>query len=931
MCGDSEWWGMEFMPYLCRMNGLNEQQVRESREKYGDNVITPPKRTPWWRLYIEKFRDPIIRILIIAALLSFVISSIQHEYAETIGIIVAIVLATGVGFWFEYDAGRKFDILNAAGEMSAVKVVRAGRVEQIARHEVVVGDVVIVDTGDEVPADGVLIDAISLQVDESMLTGEPIADKHVDAGAADADAAYPANRLLRGTTIVNGHGEMVVEAVGDRTEMGSVARQSTEQTDEPTPLDRQLSRLASLIGRVGMVVGILAFAVFFVKDVWLAYDFGSMHSWTDALPALQATLRYFMVAVTLIVVAVPEGLPMSVTLSLALNMRRMLKTNNLVRRLHACETMGAITTICTDKTGTLTQNRMEVSERLSWGKAETNTKGERDFIGEMLAEAISVNSTAHLQTKAGKRRSQSKGIGNPTEVALLTDLMKRGYDYKAYRKAAKVLSQTAFSTERKYMATRVRSGVTEGRVDYLKGAPEIVVNACGTVMVGNDDRRDIADYRSEIRRRLSDWQGRGMRTLAIACRKAEDDSALTDGHRPLSAGEGYALLAIVAISDPVRTDVREAISQCRKAGVDVKMVTGDSERTAIAIGGQTGLLTDNDSPEAIISGADFALLTDEEARRRVKGLKVMSRAKPADKSRLVRLLQSVGEVVAVTGDGTNDAPALNHAHVGLSMGSGTAVAKHASDITLMDDSFGSICTAIMWGRSLYKNIQRFIVFQLTINLIALLIVGVGALIGSEPPLTVTQMLWVNLIMDTFAALALSSTPPDAKVMNDKPRRQNDFIISRDMWAIILITGLGITAALVGMLLAYHGTEDGLTPRRLTEFFTLFVLFQFWNLFNARVVGTTDSAFSRLGRSYGLLAVATAILLGQVIIVNFGGQVFRTVPLDIGTWGVLFAISSLLLWVGEIVRAVKRKAVSATAKAGRPDDSRHPHTAPPYHD
>ena len=740
--------------------GLTGAEVEQSRQRYGANVLTPPKRKSLWRLFFEKFNDPVIRILLVAALLSLGIGFIHNEFAEAIGIFCAIFLATGVAFWFEYDAMKKFDVLNSTNDDTPVKVVRDGHVTEIPKRDVVVGDTVILQSGEEVPADGRLTEAVSLKINESTLTGEPQIDKTTDPAHFDPEATYPSDHAMRGTTVIEGHGTMTVTAVGDATEFGHVAEQATVESEEQTPLNLQLQKLSKLIGRVGISLAIVTFVALLVKGMIIGDLLRS-----DWLTIATEVLQYFMVAVTLIVVAVPEGLPMSVTLSLAVNMRRMLRTNNLVRKMHASETMGAITVICTDKTGTLTRNQMRVFETKLYG----NTPD------AIVDEGIAANSTAFLDADA-------RVIGNPTEGALLLWLRDRGVDYAPLRDAARVVDQLTFTTERKFMATLVESP-TEGRVLYVKGAPEIVLDRCS----GFGDKEEVV-------RQLTAYQNMAMRTLGLAYRKTEADTceqALSEG--PLT------FIGIAAISDPVRDDVPAAVGECLDAGIAVKIVTGDTPATAKEIGRQIGLWTAEDTDYNHLTGTEFAAMSDEELLGRVQALKIMSRARPLDKQRLVRLLQQRGEVVAVTGDGTNDAPALNFAQVGLSMGSGTSVAKEASDITLMDDSFSSIATAVMWGRSLYKNIQRFVLFQLTINFVAIVIVLLGSIFGSQLPLTVTQMLWVNLIMDTFAALALASLPPSRSVMREKPRKNSDFIITRPMIRSIVGVGIVFVAALLGML------------------------------------------------------------------------------------------------------------------------------------
>ena len=881
--------------------GLTDSEVLQSREKNGINLLTPPKRPSLWKLYLEKFEDPVVRVLLVAAVFSLIISIIENEYAETIGIIAAILLATGIGFFFEYDANKKFDLLNAVNEETLVKVIRNGRVQEVPRKDIVVGDIVILETGEEIPADGELVEAISLQVNESNLTGEPVINKTIIEADFDEEATYASNLVMRGTTVVDGHGTMRVLHVGDATEIGKVARQSTEENLEPTPLNIQLTKLANLIGKIGFTVAGLAFLIFFVKDVLLYFDFGALNGWHEWLPVFERTLKYFMMAVTLIVVAVPEGLPMSVTLSLALNMRRMLSTNNLVRKMHACETMGAITVICTDKTGTLTQNLMQVHEPNFYGIKNGSNLSDDD-ISALIAEGISANSTAFLEeTEAGEK---PKGVGNPTEVALLLWLNSQGRNYLKLRENARVLDQLTFSTERKFMATLVESPLIGKKILYIKGAPEIVLGKCKEVVL--DGRRvDAVEYRSTVEAQLLNYQNMAMRTLGFAFKIVEENEP-NDCVELVSTND-LNFLGVVAISDPIRPDVPAAVAKCQSAGIGIKIVTGDTPGTATEIARQIGLWKpETDTDRNRITGVAFAELSDEEALDRVMDLKIMSRARPTDKQRLVQLLQQKGAVVAVTGDGTNDAPALNHAQVGLSMGTGTSVAKEASDITLLDDSFNSIGTAVMWGRSLYHNIQRFILFQLTINLSALLIVLIGSMFGRELPLTVTQMLWVNMIIDTFAAAALASLPPNPKVMNEMPRKSTDFIISPKMRNYILGIGLSFTVLLLG-LMYWFTINDGVMSRHdLSVFFTTFVMLQFWNMFNAKAFLSHGSAFKNLKDSTGFLIVMFIIPIGQYLIVQFGGEVFRTVPLSWKDWGIIVGLTSLVLWIGEILRLMKKQ-------------------------
>lgn len=864
--------------------GLTDEQVKQSREQHGKNVLTPPQRTSLWKLYLDKYRDPIIQILLVAAFVSLILAFIEKNFMETIGIFVAVFLATTVGFYFERDAAKKFNLLTALSEEQPVKVRRNGKVMEIPRHDVVVGDVVLVEVGDEVPADGELIVCNDLQINESTLTGEPVTEKSLEGGG---DGAYPRNVILRSTMVMNGRGEFVVTAVGDATEIGKVAKKSTEQTSVETPLHMQLDKLAKMISKVGSVVSVAAFFIFLIHDILTNPAWGGK----DYFYMAEIVLKYFMMAVTLIVMAVPEGLPMAITLSLALNMRRMLKSNNLVRKLHACETMGAVTVICTDKTGTLTQNKMQVS-------ALELKQGD----GALLDTAIALNSTAEL--------NDGKPIGNPTESALLLWLDAQGKDYEELRKQVNVLKQLPFSTERKMMATLAE--VDGETYLFVKGAPEIVMKKC--IIEDRMLRQTVEE--------LDEWQHKAMRTLAFAYKKVEASIMRTSR---TSTAEVVALLdandlqlqAIAAIADPIRPDVPAAVQECRHAGIEVKVVTGDTAATALEIGKQIGVF--EDEPENIgadgsmtsldqqmITGEQWEALSDEEAYERAKDIRVMSRARPTDKQRLVAMLQKRGEVVAVTGDGTNDAPALHYAHVGLSLGSGTSVAKEASDMTLLDDSFKSIANAVMWGRSLYRNLQRFLFFQLVVNVAALLLVLGGSVIGTEMPLTVTQILWVNLIMDTFAALALASLPPSHEVMKDKPRKASDFIINKSIGFGILFCGI-IFFLVMFALLVYceRRGKGGVDVHELTMFFTTFVMIQFWNLFNAKALMSHHTAFRHFLKDKGMILVLVLVLVGQWIIVTFGGEMFRTTPLSLHEWLLIICSTSVVLWAGELWRTFKR--------------------------
>ncbi len=876
------------------ITGLTAHQVEENRLKYGENIITPPPRRPAWKLFLEKFRDPLIIILLIAGVLSVGISCYEywglHEGAtvffEPVGIFAAILLATGLAFYFEQKADKEFAILNKVNDDELVQVIREGNPTMVTKREVVYGDIVVITTGMEIPADGQLLEAVSLNIDESTLTGEPMAHKTTVEADFDPDATFPSDHAMRGTKVMEGHGVMRVTAVGDHTENGKVFEAARIDDHIKTPLDEQFDKLGRLITRCAYAV-----AVAIVIGRVVMYVTSTPFEWMSFMAYL---LQTFMIAVTLVVVSVPEGLPMAVTLALAYSMRRMLKTNNLVRKLHACETMGATTVICTDKTGTLTQNQMRVSAM----------KISDTIPHDLLVEGIAANSTAELDL-SGEKPSV---IGNPTEGALLLWLHDQGADYRKIRDSLTTIDELPFTTERKYMATAV-SNASGRRMLYVKGAPEIVFgmsdDACGT-------------SRAEIDRELLEFQNQGMRTLGFACKP------LDDGEDPVKDGKivanGLTFMGIASISDPIRPDVADAVKDVNNAGINVKIVTGDTPATAREIGRQIGIWTDTDSAEAIITGQEFEALDDEQLLQRVEGLKIIARARPMDKKRLVEALQSKGEVVAVTGDGTNDAPALKAAQVGLSMGDGTSVAKEASDITIIDNSFSSIGKAVMWGRSLYRNIQRFILFQMTVNIVACLIVLCGAFMGMQSPLTVTQMLWVNLIMDTFAAMALASLPPTPSVMHDAPRDRREFIITRPMRRFIIGTGGLFFAVLLAFLYYLKHTDltsltqighlpihndTGLSAYELSVFFTTFVFLQFWNMFNARAFETGRSAF-HFKDCEGFVAIAVMILIGQVMIVNVGDELFNVVPLHISNWVIIILSTSSVLWIGELLRWWERR-------------------------
>jgi len=965
-------------------SGLTNAEVLENREKFGENILTPPEKESLWSQFLEMFGDPIIKILLGALFLSILVAffemlningiliplgililstslrffkiktvedgkiaykrydwvvvilsaciisiiaipiliSVYENISfdvifEPLGILIAILLATVIGFFFNVSANKKFDILNKVNDDTLVKVIRNENICQVSKKEIVVGDIVILETGEEVPADGELLTAVSLQINESTLTGEPVITKTVNVSDFDDDATYPSNCVMRGTTLIDGHGIMRVSAVGDSTEYGKVYEGAQIDSSVETPLNEQLDRLSNLITKTSYAIAILVIIgrliVYFtqysipVGDEWLT--FGSYF------------LQTVMIAVTLIVVAVPEGLPMSVTLSLALSMKRMLSTNNLVRKMHACETMGATTVICTDKTGTLTQNQMKIYETQFYGLE--NQQLTENEISHLIKESISVNSTAYLDYSDSNK---IKALGNPTEGALLLWLHDNGIKYLPIREESEITEQLTFSTERKYMATTVWSPILKKKILYVKGAPEIVLGLCDNVR-DLDGITSKSNEQEKIESQLLGYQNQAMRTLGFAYQIVDDNiDYVKEG---VLVNTDLIFMGIVAISDPVRSDVPDAIKNCLCAGIQVKIVTGDTPGTAKEIGRQIGLWNNEDEEKHHLTGPVFAAMSDEELKQYIPELKILSRAKPMDKQRLVQLLQGLKQVVAVTGDGTNDAPALNVAQVGLSMGDGTSVAKEASDITILDNSFSSISRSVMWGRSLYQNIQRFILFQMTINVAACLIVLIGAFLGTESPLTVTQMLWVNLIMDTFAALALAALPPNPEVMRKNPRKTSDFIISKPMIKTILGVGIFFVILLFGFVQYFRHADiisltqfnindlfanffnftiekGGLSSYELSLFFTIFVMLQFWNMFNAKAFMTGKSAFASLSQSSSFIGIAFVILIGQWLIVTFGGEMFNVVPLLWSDWLIIICSTSIVLWIGEVFRLLNKK-------------------------
>lgn len=915
---------------------------------------------PWWRQYLEKFDDPIVRILVIAAVLALISGALKGEWIEGIAILITIFLATFIGFANEYKAAKEFDLLIKAADQTLVKVVRDGMVGEIPRRDIVVGDVVLVETGEEIPADGRLLEGISLLVDESRLTGESFPVPKEMGRAADGESAFPPDFLLKGTMVAEGYGTLEATAVGAGTEFGRTARKAGEETSGVTPLGAQLNDLSRLISLVGVLAAGLIFLVLTMRGVALGelapswrdllfmgiagtglvvavlpmwvpmlydglsyagmevcatglFEGDGLNGWAktvmwgakgafgaflffllagvfDLSPRTwiasaiwEEMLRYFMVVVAIIVVAVPEGLAMSVTLSLAYGMRRMMAENILVRRLHASETIGAAQIICSDKTGTLTQNVMRVHTALFPG-LEKN-----EAARELIFEGISVNSTAHL---SGSANEDPVPIGNPTEGALLLWLHSQGMHYYLIRETFWISRQWTFSAARGFMSTAGRRRTGGEMVLHVKGAPEEILARSGYILTENG-LESIAPYRWGISQAIAERQQRGMRLLSLAYSR----EPLWDDVERVT--QNLIWLGFVAIQDPVRPEVADSVAMCRRAGVEVKIVTGDNRLTAVEIARQIGLWEETDrEEEKCLSGPVFRELEDREAFDRAREIKILSRAKPLDKLRMVELLKSAGAVVAVTGDGTNDAPALNSASVGLAMGkSGTDMAREAGDIILLDDSLTSIVTAVRWGRSLYVNIQRFLIFQITINVIALGVALLGPILGVKLPLTVIQMLWVNLIMDSFAAMAFATEPPQRNVMDQPPRSSRDFIVSPAMVRMIFPFAGFCVVVFLALLIWFRWADGAMSGRELTVFFTVFILVQFWNMFNVRKFGYPQAAMFGFSENPWFFLIAGIILVGQVLIVQFGGTVFRTVPLAMMDWVWLLSITSPVLLFG----------------------------------
>lgn len=945
--------------------GLTDAEVLESRRKNGVNILTPPeKETVWDKIkeacthwivlsllavlvgtiiaagclagsmgtiiwvmptivfastfliiivgFFGGFEDPLFKILITAFVLSMAISIYEFEWVgaewttffEPIGIIVALILATGVAFVLESKNEKTFQSLNEVNDDTLVKVIRNDNVCQVTRKDVVVGDIVILNTGEEIPADCELLDGLTINVNESTLTGELSCHKTCIESEFDKDATYPSNHLMKGTTILQGYCTARVFAVGDATACGKVFEAAQVDEGDPTPLSEKLDSLADWITKASYVIaGLIVVGRLLRYFIGGDADFSTSQGWIDFVSYLLSTI---MIAVTLIVVAVPEGLPMSVTLSLAFSMRKLMKENTLPRTMHACETMGATSVICTDKTGTLTQNQMQVAD--TFFPNLSNQQLGQDEISQFIKESIAANTTANLDYSD---KYKIKAIGSPTESALLLWLHNANENYLPIRESVEIKDRVPFSTEIKYMATIVNSQVVNSRVLYVTGAPDILLNLCG----------ETGEERQSYESKLVEYQNQAYRTLGLAYAVLrDDDDVILDGK--LIDSSSLRMMGVVAISDPIRPEVPDAIKECMAAGIDVKIVTGDTVGTAKEIGRQVGLYTEDDSEDALLAANEFAAMSDEEASNRIDKLKILWRARPNDKERLVKLLKQKDAVVAVTGDGTNDAPALNAADVGLSMGDGTAVAKEASDMTILDNSLKTISNAVMWGRSLYENIQRFLLFQLTVNVSACFIVLVGAFIGTKSPLTVTQMLWVNLIMDTFAAIALASLPPTHKVMEQKPRDRKESILDKSMKLNIFgIGGLFFLIQLV-LLLVFENAEisslsdlthiqwikgNGLSPYEGTLFFTVFVMTHFWYLFNARAYKTGRSAFHFKG-CQGFIVIAGVILLGQIAMLYVPGfnEMFNCVPLSFVDFMIILGLSSLVMWFGELVHLFRRK-------------------------
>lgn len=956
---------------IIEFDGLTSAQVVESKNKYGCNIITPPPKTSPFKLFFQKLDDPIIKVLIAATIISFGVGLFDGHYVESIGIFTAILLATVISFINEYKAKKEFDLLNLTRDDEPVAVIRDGKYSSINKKEIVVGDFVIIEVGDEIPADGIILKSVSLQVNESSLTGENLpVSKYSQLESQKHNkkkSTYEPYEVKRGTFVSDGNGIIKITEVGDNTDIGKTARAASEETGRKTPLTKQLEKLSKVIGSIGFTFALLTFVVLFVRallskeleltptnthtlsvfaltaiilsiKVWMnfIYDIfellklnfkkpkflitrqrgqawiiffmgmfflaGGMYSgirW-GGIPSyalqwltpdiIEKVLSYFMISVTLIVVAIPEGLAMAVTLSLAYSVRKMTKLNNLVRKMHAVETISAATVICSDKTGTLTRNEMRVKDcNFPILDKGINKSQDREKIDFLIFEGVAANSSANLTDDKTKL---NRVLGNPTEGALLIWLEEQEVNYRKIRDDFKIRYQWTFNTERKYMATYGNSLYTGKPILHIKGAPEIILEKCSKLMLPSG-LEDIEQYKTDIKELLENNQQKALRTIALAV--AFEPAIISE--KALEESEcQFIWLGLFSIQDPVRKEVPNAILECKKAGIEVKIVTGDTYITAREVGKQINLFSDETQSDCcIVLGNDFRDMDDEEAFEKAQKLKILARAKPMDKLRLVKLLQKANEVVAVTGDGINDAPALNYADVGLAMGkTGTSVAKEASDIILLDDSFTSIVNAVLFGRSLYLNIQRFLLFQLIINILALSIVFFGPFIGVALTLTVTQMIWVNLIMDTFAALALATQPPDHQVMNRPPRKSNEFILTPLMIKEMFIYAFIFFIVLVSFLI-YFQSDGSVSIKESTYFFNIFVFLQFWNLFNVRVFGTNHNIFYHLtqkNKPFVFIIITIAVL--QFLIVQYGGIIFRTVPLTFWEWIQIFLGTSLVL-------------------------------------
>ena len=899
--------------------GLSEKQIAQNQKKYGKNQFSPGEKISLGKKILEALKEPMIFILLIAALITIGMNiykqsqGLHAEFTESIGILVAITISVSIKVIMEGRSEKAFETLNNINEDIKVKVLRNGIIQYIYKKDVVVGDIIKIETGAKVPADGRLIDSLQLKVDESMLTGESIAvNKNFEQTITNAKTVLSErkNMVFAGTFITYGQGTVIITSVGDKTEMGNIASELKHPVSKSTPLQEKLDKLARSITTFGVIASILI----------LFYELFKIYISNNL--SFDTVQNAFMVSVALIVAAVPEGLPTIVAMTLALNIIKMAKSNALVRKLIACETIGCINVICSDKTGTLTKNQMTVIDIWNNGKLINPS----DLKNRFLIENFTINSTADITIKDGN----VKFIGNPTECSLLKAFSDtvcsvspkqctyyeqsnsicggqcekytyKNDDYISYtdiRNSSNIIFQYPFSSDKKSMTTVIL--VDKLYKVYSKGSPEKIISLCSTIIINNKIELFTDELREKVNNEIIKLQQEAKRILAFS--HNDINTGYDDWNKSQDKVESNMIFdGFVSIADPLRDDVYEAVEKCKKSGISLKILTGDNIVTATSIAKQLNIVNKD---SIIIEAQQIDEMSNEELLKILDKIILIARSKPLTKMRIVNLLKKHGNVVAVTGDGINDAPALKNADVGIAMGiTGTEVSKEASDIILLDDSFSTIVKAVEWGRGIYENFQRFIQFQLTVNLVAVLTVFVCEMFGLPVPFTTIQLLWVNLIMDGPPALSLGLESLRNHLMEQEPVKRDTNIITRNMLFRIIINGVFIVFMI--MLLINKQILGGTQGQQSSIIFTTFVMFQLFNSFNSRELGN-ESIFTNLLKNKPMLWIIGATFFVQILITQFGGQIFKTAPLSISMWLRIIAYSFSVVAFSEVIRFIKRK-------------------------